>query len=356
MPPRIILMTGAPPPSAVEEETCTIQSFSNLFQAFVDAKGDNNGGYNEDGEAGTIAPWRSVSLHREPLHTGFSQAHSFLNRFYLHESHNDEEFFCTSSLKSSYDGPDEPEKGDADELNEFYQQSLALHNSIPSSQLGDEHITATTLLDETSFLSNSTTASAGPAPPPPNIPPAHLSDLEDVPPAKQVISLQPQTVTLNLIVGILSVAQPRSVTTRWGQRLSLVEILVGDETRAGFAVTFWLSNDATEAASDLNSLRRQDVVLLQNVALHVFRDKVYGQSLRRGQTKVHLLWSKRPDARPCYSSRKLVTEGADEQENPQVVKTRLVRDWVLRFVGVDPAAKGKSEQHVWDHPPEDTQE
>lgn len=180
--------------------------------------------------------------------------------------------------------------------------------------------------------------------------PSHLSDLEDVPSAKQVTSLQPQTITLNLIVGVLSVAQPRTVTTKWGTALSLIEVLVGDETAAGFAVTFWVPVDKV-AESDAVKLRRQDVVLMENVALHVFRGKVYGQSLRRGLTRLHLLW--RGEGGGSYSTRSLTRAGGD---NPQVGKVRVVRDWVLRFVGLDRTGRKRRRGVVdWDKPPDHTQ-
>ncbi|KAJ6787905.1 hypothetical protein PWT90_01888 [Aphanocladium album] len=338
-------LCGAPSPSAFDEESFTVEFFDEPFRQFLDSDGHRIGG--QDTTPATIAPWRSIALHRQPLHAGFSQANSFLG-YSFRNDHQDDDFFCPSSLASSYAGADSRMEV---VLNEFCEQSLALHNSLPSSQLGDEDAT-TTFLDETSFLSTSTAASGPPRPPAPDILPAHLSDLEDIPSTKQVVSLQPQTITVNIIAGILSIAQPRSVTTRWGRTLSLVEVLLGDETRSGFAVTFWLSSEAA-GTSDLLSLCRQDVVLLQNVALHVFRGKVYGQSLRRGQTKMHLLWTKRKDAKASYSSKALSSPAA--QESSQIVKTKLVRDWVIQFVGIDPEVKAVPNQGVWDRPPKDTQ-
>ncbi|ATY59087.1 Nucleic acid-OB-fold [Cordyceps militaris] len=357
MPRRIILLTGAPSPSDLDQEDAyTVQFFDEPFHELIEA--GNFGHERHHKSSPSIAPWRSIPLHRKPLHTGLTQSYSFLvNSFHGHHQHND--FFSPSSLASSYDGCDATRvEQDEAELTEFCEKSLAIHTSLTCSPLGneDEDMT-TTFFDETSFLSSSTGShgARGHRPPAPNIPPAHLSDLEDVPSAKQVLSLQPQTITLNIIAGILSISQPRSVTTRWGTTLSLVEVLLGDDTRSGFAVTFWLSGEAV-AGSDLLSLRRQDVVLLQNVALHVFRGKVYGQSLRRGQTRVHLLWSKRKEGNACYSSRALAACTAKEgAENPQVVKTRAVRDWIIQYVGTDPEIKSLNNRNVWDRPPQDTQ-
>lgn len=351
MPPRTILLAGAPHSSAVNESTCTVGYFNESFREFISIDNRVSGG---GSSPAAIAPWRSIPLHRKPLHTGFSQAHDFLRRSF-NGNHEGGDFFCPSSLASSSDGAESKIEQDESILNEFCEQSLALHNSLPPSQL-DDHNETTTFLEETSFISNSTTTNVTGAPRPaaPNIPPAHLSDLEDIPSAKQVTSLLPQTITVNIIAGILSIAQPRSVTTRWSQTLSLVEVLLGDDTKSGFAVTFWLSSEST-VSNDLLQLRRQDVVLLQNVALHVFRGKVYGQSLRRGQTKVHLLWSKRKDANASYSSKDISTAAADSRENPQLLKTKLVQDWIIQYVGGGPGATSATNQDVWDRPPDDTQ-
>ncbi|KAM3463658.1 hypothetical protein MY5147_005554 [Beauveria neobassiana] len=379
MPLRTILLAGAPPPSAMDEPKCTVDHFDEPFYAYINAAEthgtSSSSSSHHDSSPASIAPWRLVTLHRKPLHAGFSQTRSFLDQS-LYGNHQDGDFFCPSSLaaSSSLSSHDESETNRNEQgeavLTEFCKQSLAIHHSLSSSQLDYDDANATTttsFLDETSFLSSLTTPTVGgqQRPAAPNIPPAaHLSDLEDVPSAKHVISLQPQTITLNIIAGVLSIAQPRSVTTRWGTALLLVEVLLGDDTKSGFAVTFWLARDAAAATlvggggdgGLLGGLRRQDVVLLQNVALHVFRGKVYGQSLRRGQTKVHLLWSKRMDARACYSSRALNAARDDAGvENPQIAKTRLVRDWVIRFVGADPEVRGRNKDDIWDRPPDDTQ-
>jgi hypothetical protein len=232
-------------------------------------------------------------------------------------------------------------------LTQFFEASL-------------EALEGTSLLDdsfETSFLSEDGDTSRlsehhhQQQPPQQQGVAAHLSDLEDIPPAKRIIALNPSTVTLNLIVGILSIAQPRSITTRWGKAMSLIELLVGDDTRSGFAVTFWLP-EAEVQDSPISKLRRQEVVLLQNVALHVFRGKVYGQSLRRDMTKVSVLWS--PSGPGLYCTRALAKS---KPSDPQMQKTRLVKDWVLKFVGADPSTRSKSKRKLrsWDEPPPDSQ-
>jgi hypothetical protein len=357
--PRIILFAGAPPPISVNPESCTLDGFDEAFQRFfgrLDGKHQKHQHTDlpSDSEIASQLPthavWRSVPLNRRPLHTGLSQNHSFLSGSF--QGHRD--FFTTADAVSVY----ETQSFDGGEdggtiLAQFCEESLAAHTLMPSSQLGSFNLENT---DDgtTSFMTNDTDEVSlqdrtNPLTPPV---PLHLSDLEDVPSASRILALSPQTVTLNLIVAVISIAQPRTVTTRWGTTLSLVEVLVGDDTKSGFGVTFWLSNDQA-TTGQISKLRRQDVVLMENVALHVFRGKVYGQSLRKNLTRVNLLW--RSEGGGYYQSRDLAQRAASK--HPQQEKTRLVKDWVLHFVGRDSGAvtRKRASRLSWDQPPDDTQ-
>jgi hypothetical protein len=358
---NVLLLTGAPAAASLDP-SAFLDDFSEPFRTIISSNSSPITSNSLSKTQPSHATWRSLRLNRQPLHTGLTPVHDVDD---LPRQAHHRDFFNSASIISSGGENQTSAQGaeDAqDVLTQFYEQSLAIHNPLPSSQLDDTShaYETTTYLDETSFvttssLSNATTTSA--QPPPPAIP-AHLSDLEDVPTAAQLLSLHPQTITLNIIAGILSIAQPRTVTTRWGKTLSLVEILLGDETRSGFSVTFWLAGDNDAYSKTLHLLQRQDVVLLQNVALHVFRGKVYGQSLRHGQTRVHLLWRRRGSG-GCYSNRDLAPAAAakgEENRNPQVEKTARVKDWVLRFVGAVSRTAGKVEVlKGWDKPPDDTQ-
>ncbi|KAH7236161.1 hypothetical protein BKA59DRAFT_486418 [Fusarium tricinctum] len=335
MAPRLLLFAGAPPASALTAQSCTITQIDDAFANFL---GLASHGSSPTGSS-SLAPWRSLPLDRKPLHTGFSQRHDISINLA-----NQSEFFTTADV-SFKEQSQSFESVDAETvLSHFYDHSLAVHNLIPSSQLDSFEETT---FEETSFM---TTSFAGRIEAEESMP-SHLSDLEDIPPAPKILALNPQTVTLNIIAGIISIAQPRTVTTRWGRTLSLVEILLGDDTKTGFAVTFWLEQE-NAAAAEIGALRRQDVVLMQNVALHVFKGKVYGQSLRRGMTKVSLLW--RRDGSGLYSTRELSKRG---QMPPQLQKAKQVKDWVLKFVGADVGVKTRSRKArvSWDRPPDDTQ-
>ncbi|KAL7784967.1 hypothetical protein V8C37DRAFT_394869 [Trichoderma ceciliae] len=361
--PRVILFVGAPSPVSVNAQSCTLNYFDEPFQTLfgrLDCKYQQQQQQQQQidpGEGVAIASqqsphvvWRSVPLNRQPLHTGLSQNHGILDGSF--RAHRD--FFTTADALSGDDTRSFDGGGDAGALlTQFCEESLAAHNLMPSSQMGSFSMD-TTEDTTTSFMTTSTNdvSLQDPTRPLPSPVPSHLSDLEDVPSAARILALSPQTVTLNLIVAVISIAQPRTVTTRWGTTLSLVEVLVGDETKSGFAVTFWLSSDQA-TTGQVSKLRRQDVVLMRNVALHVFRGKVYGQSLRKNLTRVDLLW--RSGGGGYYQNRDLARRAA--ARHPQQEKTRVVKDWVLHFVGRDlgPTTRKRASRKSWDQPPEDTQ-
>ncbi|RMJ22911.1 hypothetical protein PHISP_06213 [Aspergillus sp. HF37] len=168
-----------------------------------------------------------------------------------------------------------------------------------------------------------------------------LSDLKDIPNAGYLQSIAPQTMTVNLIAGVITIYPPRRVVTRqWKHEQEIVEMVVADETKTGFNVTFWLpsTSDAGGFGRDddlrgcLAGLRPRDIVLLRTVALSSFRERVYGQSLRKGMTKVDLLHRQPADATDTgglYSLRRI--HAAQEDDQP-LMKVRRVREWIKRFV------------------------
>ncbi|GKU03816.1 hypothetical protein FLAG1_04726 [Fusarium langsethiae] len=341
MAPRLLLFAGAPPSSSFNPESCTITQIDNSFAEFLGLA------FKKPPHAplSNLAPWRALPLNRKPLHTGFSQTHDVSVNL-----DNQSEFFTTAEVSFKEQSRSFEGDGNAETtLSQFYDHSLALHNPVPSSQLDSFQETTfeETSYEETSFITTLAAERTDAIEPVPS----HLSNLKDIPPAPKILALHPQTVTLNIIAGIISIAQPRTVTTRWGRTLSLIEILLGDETKTGFAVTFWLEESSVVSA-EISTLRRQDVVLMQNVGLHVFQNKVYGQSLRRGMTKVSLLW--RRDGSGLYSTRDLSRRG---QMHPQLQKAKKVKDWVLRFVGAAAGVMTRSSRArlSWDRPPDDTQ-
>ncbi|RKF64673.1 hypothetical protein OnM2_017044 [Erysiphe neolycopersici] len=192
-----------------------------------------------------------------------------------------------------------------------------------------------------------------------------LTDIKDIPTATYLDSIYPQTVTCNIIVGIIKITEARAIKTRRGQTVELIELLVGDETKPGFTINFWLNSlSSRRRSADTNNLlyklRTQDIVLIQNMALNSFQGKVYGQSLRRELTKIHLLNRYRNFGfkigrynGPMQNSSK------SEIQNLQIAKTNRVLEWLVRSIRVEPIITGEHEgihELLAEQLPPDTQE
>ena len=252
-------------------------------------------------------------------------------------------------------------------LNDFYDHSFSIHEAIPSSQLSDISEAAPgtpTFESNEEMYSSSSDKPAGimrtasqrrlSQAPRPKI----LTDLFAVPNANYLFSIEPQTMTVNLVVGILSISPTRKVTTgrQYGRpkEVELIELTVGDNTKTGFNITMWLPKEMrvnwkdganaqpegsrSELRRNLKMLRPRDVVMIQNVALSSFRGKVHGQSLKRDVTKIDLLFR-----RPVDESD---PEGVYRPSNlrnpvdPQLKKVKAVRDWLLEYMGEGKKKKG----------------
>ncbi|KAL2852367.1 hypothetical protein BJY01DRAFT_208151 [Aspergillus pseudoustus] len=246
---------------------------------------------------------------------------------------------------------------DVSELSRFYDHSFTVHEtseiSLPGASAGDSGIDNGPWTESTgsSVVSND---EGEIIPPRPSIP-GGLTNLREIPSAAYLNSIIPQTMTVNLIAAIIAIRPPRRIVTRqWRRELDIVEAVVGDETRTGFGVTFWLplsdeapaygcgDGSAKELRTSLMRLRPRDVVLLRTVGLSCFRERVYGQSLRRGLTKIDLLYRRQVDATDTggiYKLRDILDHEAKNDDLP-LVKVRKVRDWIRRFVDSVPDSAG----------------
>jgi hypothetical protein len=228
---------------------------------------------------------------------------------------------------------------------DFLDHSRALIDDLVSSQLAPTNVDETTLLDSTtfSFISEvSIPSQTSLSPEKPNLPVSTnipLTDIKQIPSASHILAIAPQTVTLNLLCAVISVSRPRIVAIRRRQAtMEIQDLLLGDETRAGFSVSFWLppadsqqsranNHENDGLRNSLQSLRPGDVVVVRNVALSVWRNAVYGQSLGRR-------W-----ARNCTSVHRIEDgAGATERTLPfgGMGKLAKVRDWRDDFVGRRP--------------------
>ncbi|KAF2770543.1 hypothetical protein EJ03DRAFT_255735, partial [Teratosphaeria nubilosa] len=156
-----------------------------------------------------------------------------------------------------------------------------------------------------------------------------IVDLKRIPSASHLTRIHPQTLTITVIAAVISVSSPRTVHLRRqpGREMDIIEVLLGDETRAGFSVSFWLApaesqqKPADDLREHLLSLRAGDVVLVRNVALRDWKSCVYGQSLS---------W------RFAKNSTSVVVVGAgDGASLPRAIKGKAerVERWSWEFVG-----------------------
>ncbi|KAL1985893.1 hypothetical protein VTN96DRAFT_7271 [Rasamsonia emersonii] len=270
-------------------------------------------------------------------------------------------FLTTQDLLSTY-----PDVAGEEVLSQFYDHSLSIHEtslisvsdsgnigSIEESSSLTESIEFSVQTEREGQQARETTLLSIPGP---------LSNLEDIPNAAYLRSIVPQTMTVNLVVGILGVNPPRRVRTRQAKwDMQIVELIVGDETRTGFGVTFWLPAtedglEEDELGQKLAGLRPRDIILLRSVGLSSFRERVYGQSLRKGLTKVDLLHRQPIDATDpggLYSSKAI---NAASNDNALLMKAQRVREWMISYVGLRPhGVGGEAAQPQLRHLPPDTQ-
>ncbi|MCJ1463207.1 hypothetical protein MMC07_001812 [Pseudocyphellaria aurata] len=362
---KIRFLTGAPSSSSLQWDDWVLTApLQECFAAATPKRSEIR--LSDSHAAETAGPrWRSLPLEREHLPTGFTQLTKAEERLV-----GGDEGFATSetsflvatdlALVSAASGenasqglrssPAEVEEAEEDEggdlLTQFYEHSLAVCDNVTSSQaLEYESMNETsnsTSFDD-SYIESQLLhggSSPGKALAKTRLSSSYLTNLARVPNAAYIEAIAPQTKTVNLVLGIISIPQPRVIKARRsGQIFGLVEMLVGDETKAGFGITIWLSDpqNPNEKESDLQTevarLRPQDIVLARNIALNSFQGKVYGQSLRRNMTTLDLLYRNQVDATDrggAFGVRELLES---EGNTVQFSKVKRVRQWVMDFVG-----------------------
>ncbi|KAK8100794.1 nucleic acid-binding OB-fold [Apiospora kogelbergensis] len=359
-PKKLVIFAGAPEDSSLQHDgPGLLDAFLEPHTSFMHGRNPLQRSKISNPENGhDTAAWRSIPLHRGQLHTGFSQVHELSQDYVGHGN-----FFSSMLASCSFD---ETGNGTTEMsqslLNDFYNHSLAIHEDVRSSQLPPESYGSasqsftTTLSYDDSFSDGSSSQADRTL----GLGSARLSNLCDIPNASHLNAIQPQTMSVNLIVGIISIAEPRTITTKWGASKTLIELSVGDETKTGFSITFWLAADGdaqNETDAILRDLRRRDVVLLRNIALSEFKTKVHGHSLRKGLSRIQLLYRQRldeDDKGGFYGVRDLTSRSAT---HPQALKTARVRQWVLDFVAQPVYAGHGNRQGLkrWELPPDDTQ-
>ncbi|KAF2215194.1 hypothetical protein CERZMDRAFT_23534, partial [Cercospora zeae-maydis SCOH1-5] len=160
-----------------------------------------------------------------------------------------------------------------------------------------------------------------------------ITDLKRIPTAHHLESIHPQTMTINVLASVISIQPPRTVRLRRrAAEMDIIEILVGDDTRAGFNISFWLpptdsqrsngsqSRHSPSLKGALDEVRSGDMLLISNVALGTFKSNVYGQSLNKRITRNNT------------SVVKLSNDIAGLSA-PAMAKLERVQDWSSNFVG-----------------------
>lgn len=343
---RIIFLTGAPLSTSLDWEEASL--CAPLQPCFSSRTGEECQILVSTEDA--TPAWRSLSLERNHLPTGLTQASKVDEEL----DHGEEEasFLTTEELSFISSSPDEDYLqasqislySQNDLLSQFYDHSLAVHEEVPSSQIVNPESSVDTSLS-TSYEGNSLPSSghidisSGKRLPPAGLSFGCVTDLRDVPNAAYIRSIEPQTMTINLVAGIIAIPQPRVIITRKGRRqVELIEMLVGDDTKAGFGINIWLHPprfgvNGGDMGLQMAQLRPQDIVLLKNVALNSFRGKVYGQSLRKDTTTLDLLFRNTlgfNDSRGIYSAQELEAKGV---EDVCIAKVAKVKQWVMTFIG-----------------------
>jgi hypothetical protein len=351
---RRVFLTGAPDASTLDWDSSDLNSeFDTVIAEYLDP----NASRAPTRQVLDQPAWRRLPLQKEHLPTGLSQK-IILTPYDPDVSswrpkHQDD-FTETSFLDTTFlsitssNSVSIPSGANSEVLSQFYDHSYAIHKDLAPSQ-GSSCVDESFTTDSSEIDSTTSTVTQAPSLAflQNHNPLTPIIDLSSIPPAGYLFKIQPQTMTVNLIVGLISVSPARTITVKRTRReVELIELLVGDETKAGFKVTFWLdpvsantehanSNKARSTRETLSMVRSQDVLLLSNVALSSFRGSVFGQSLRRGLTGVDLLYRTnrvdRSDDR--YRPNLGYMEDATNASNSHLKKTRDVIDWVLKFVG-----------------------
>lgn len=215
----------------------------------------------------------------------------------------------------------------------FYDNSLFTKLSLTPTS--DSMTFDSLVTQESSQLDSS---SASPNSTPSQLPKIHLpspvTDLKRLPNAVYINQIAPQTITVNLVAAVVSSAPPRNIKLRQTNRkVDLVEMIIADETRAGFQISFWLPADPEKkdpTRKMLKELKPKDLILVKNVALHVWNGTVFGQSLRKGWTRTETTintWAR---------NGVLEVQVPDTAESPEAAKLQKVFNYAEQFLSARP--------------------
>ncbi|RPB17250.1 hypothetical protein P167DRAFT_561569 [Morchella conica CCBAS932] len=274
------------------------------------------------------AVWRILPLKRKYLHTGFSQRPEVHTPTHLRR----EEF--SQDYNSSIDPSSTTSTNGDDDLN----RSFAVHNMPSSPVAGPSDLEAS--FTSTAAASSFSSITETPAPPPmlSIIPSMALTNLQNLPTASYLKSIVPQTMSISAIVGIIQIFEPRTFTTkRYGTQLTIQTLLVGDETSAGFKLDLWLPNGKLTSAGEafvatVDSLRVGDIILVQNMALGFWDNRVNGATLRKDRTRIELIYRVNYSGSRERQQWRAVDLERVSEDRSGVEKVKRVLEYVRNFV------------------------
>ncbi|GAB7340285.1 hypothetical protein MBLNU457_6744t1 [Dothideomycetes sp. NU457] len=323
---KIKFFTGAPHSSNLNwQENQLLKSFTSAFQVYLGLSTEPAPTQIPSLLSAPIANWRILPDGTNPFYATPVLREEPREEYHspFRDNHDDflsHSFAVLNDLKSSQIAPND-DSVDEDEVTFLTSNSFTTESPISESGFSSFDSTATRTQGKQLMTVS------GP-----------IASIKSLPSAAQLIALRPQTITRNLIVGIIAIAPAKTVTVRRGNyEMDIVEMTVGDETKAGFTISTWLSPEITNQSAVVRDMRRAlqrlktgDVVVIERLALSVFRDQVFGQSLNWRTTKNVTRFSvvdrdAIEQARAASASQAVASSIVD--------KVQRVRDWVDSFIG-----------------------
>lgn len=254
---HIQFLTGAPSAEIIENSSSKyIADFLPAFRRYLEPERRLQRSYNPDQSDSSNPKWRRISLTRPNI--DYDQ--------------------------ESSEAPPEREdtQPDSDEMpflnytfHAYTQSELDIPNSFEATdsyvefiETQNQNTTFDSIVDE-------------PLPTRAVLPANMLSTIKALPQTKELLSKAPRLAKVTLLAGVIQVLPTRTVTVRKTQQpMSIVEVILSDETSVGLSVNFWLSPEETSQLSrTVASVKSGDILVVRHIALHTYQGKVYGQSL-----------------------------------------------------------------------------
>ena len=154
-----------------------------------------------------------------------------------------------------------------------------------------------------------------------------ITELEDLPSAETVH--RHRADNYSLIVAVTEISACQTVSTKYGRSVSLVKLVVADQTRLNFEIACW-----NAMAMLTQSLRAQDIIYFRGVDLLIFEiDLDLGLTEFRGVVSAGTRRLSRLTI--LYRCRRLAREDDSlrprlDLEDQQTRLVRRLRDWIIK--------------------------